>query len=106
LRKTSIHATRSATPFFFGIRSWPRVRAECSFNAPLAFEEHVEIHLPVREKKKKSIIYDFVFSKRGCPFVARGSVTALCVAMDPITKKMTPVDIPDVIGEKISVAPI
>jgi YbgC/YbaW family acyl-CoA thioester hydrolase len=86
--------------------AWPRVRAECRFNAPLAFEELVEIRMLVHEKKKKSITYDFVFSKPGGPFIARGSLTVLCVAMDPVTKKMTPVDIPRVIAEKIDTAPI
>jgi YbgC/YbaW family acyl-CoA thioester hydrolase len=85
---------------------WPRVRAECRYNAPLAFEEIVEIRLLVRDKKRKSITYDFDFSKRGGPFVARGFVKVLCVAMDPVTKKMTPINIPEVIGEKIEIAPI
>ena len=39
---------------------WPRVRAECQFNHPLRFEDMVEIHLLVSEKKSKSITYQFV----------------------------------------------
>jgi hypothetical protein len=38
----------------------------------------------------KTLTYDFVFSKRGGPFIARGSVKVLCVAMDPVTGKRYP----------------
>ncbi len=85
--------------------SWPRVRAECAYSAPLGFEEDVEVHLLVRKKTKKSITYDFEFSKPGGSVVARGSVTTLCVAMDPSTKQMTSIPIPKAIDEKIEAAP-
>ena len=86
--------------------SWPRVRTECAYSVPLAFEEDVEIHLLVRKKTKKSITYDFEFSKPGGPIVARGSVTTLCVTMDPSTKQMTSIPIPKPIDEKIQAAPV
>jgi YbgC/YbaW family acyl-CoA thioester hydrolase len=85
--------------------SWPRVRAECAYSDPLAFEEYVEIHLVVRKKTKKSITYDFEFSRPGGPVVARGSVTTLCVTMDPSTQQMTTIPIPKPIDEKIEAAP-
>src|SRR5947207_2194338 len=41
----------------------PRVSATCDFQQPLRFEDRVEVHLRVREKKKKSLTYDFIFRK-------------------------------------------
>src|SRR5208282_6783738 len=42
---------------------WPRVHAHCDFKAPLRFEDEVEIHLLVREKKSKALSYVFKFRK-------------------------------------------
>ena len=84
---------------------WPRVRAECSYKAPLSFDEEVEIHLLVRKKTKKTVTYEFEFSKLGGPFVALGIVTAICVAIDPVTKKLSSISIPKCIDEKIEEAP-
>ena len=35
---------------------WPRVHVECDYKASLGFEDQVEIHLLVKEKKDKSIV--------------------------------------------------
>jgi len=43
--------------------SWPRVHAECDFKSPLRFEDEVEVHLLVAEKKAKSLTYQFRFRK-------------------------------------------
>ena len=84
---------------------WPRMRAECTYSKPLFFEDELEILLVVRKKTKKSITYDFEFSKPGEPALAYGSVTTLCVAMDPATRQMSSVDIPPFLDEKIEIAP-
>src|SRR5258706_12072417 len=42
---------------------WPRVHAECDYRQPLRFEDEVEIHLLVSEKKSKSLSYRFKFYK-------------------------------------------
>ena len=42
---------------------WPRVHAECDFKSPLRFEDEVEVHLLVAEKKSKSLTYQFRFRK-------------------------------------------
>src|SRR5580698_9040657 len=42
---------------------WPRVRAECEYREPLRFEDEVEIHLLVSNKKSKAISYVFKFTK-------------------------------------------
>src|SRR5215472_16228537 len=55
---------------------WPRVHADCDFSYPLRFEEAVEVTLLVREKRRKSLVYSFIFRKleRGSRReVARGS---------------------------------
>ena len=85
--------------------SWPRVRAECSYRAPLAFEEILEVHLLVRKKTKRTITYDFHFHKEDGTPVAEGSVTVICVSVDTATQQMTSTEIPPAIDEKIDVAP-
>jgi len=87
---------------------WPRVRAECRFERPLRFEDEVEIHLVVREKDVKSIVYDFIFRKlndKANREIARGSFTTVCVSMDRVSGKMKAVPIPEEISAKIEVAP-
>lgn len=85
---------------------WPRVHAECDFKKPLRFEDQVEIHLLVTEKRTKAISFEFRFRKlNGEPTeVARGLVTIVCVAHKP-DGTMSSVPIPPEIAEKIQVAP-
>src|SRR5689334_20155745 len=64
---------------------WPRVHAECDYRQPLRFEDEVEVHLLVREKKAKSLRYEFIFRKLGQEAsveIARGSITAVCVTWE------------------------
>src|SRR5438093_169746 len=87
---------------------WPRVHVSCDFKRPLRFEDEVEVHLQVREKREKSLAYDFVFRKvNGAPGleVARGSLTVVCVAVDPETDQMKAVSIPEPIARQIEAAP-
>src|SRR5712671_4131701 len=61
---------------------WPRVHAECDYQQPLRFEDEVEIHLLVSEKRSKSLSYEFRLRKLNAvpPVeVARGSLTVVCV---------------------------
>jgi acyl-CoA thioester hydrolase len=86
---------------------WPRVHASCDYHRPLRFEDLVEIHLMVLEKRSKAIRYRFVFRKLNSPVeeeVARGELTIVCVShtADGVMKA-TP--IPPAILEKIEVAP-
>ena len=86
---------------------WPRVHAECDFSAPLCFEDEVEIHLLVREKRSKTLSYLFKFRKLGeapSPEVARGIVTVVCVAHQA-GGKMRACSIPHWLAENIQVAP-
>jgi acyl-CoA thioester hydrolase len=86
---------------------FPRVRATCDFKRPLRFEDSVEVHLLVREKKSKSITYSFLFrnlSADPVEEVARGSVTIVCVGMHA-NGKMTAAAIPQEIARLIQPAP-
>lgn len=88
---------------------WPRVHVECDFKHPLYFEDEVEIHLLVEEKKTKSLGYVFVFQKLNqTPVpkeVARGRVVAVCAARDKPGGKISAVPIPPLIADAIEIAP-
>jgi acyl-CoA thioester hydrolase len=85
---------------------WPRVHAECDFKAPLYFEDEVQIHLLVSEKRSKSLSYVFKFTKlQPAPplEVARGALTVVCVSHHG--GKMAACTIPKAVADKIQVAP-
>ena len=98
---TSIHSAGSEL-------GWPRVHADCDFKRPLRFEDVVEICLFVREKKKKGIVYTFIFRKlneQPAVEVARGTLAVVCVKRDKASGKMTSIPIPKAIADKIEVSP-
>lgn len=87
---------------------WPRVHADCDFRHPLRFEDLVEVHLLVREKKEKALVYTFIFRKlNATPIqeVARGTIITTSVTHDPSTSKMVSVPIPQALVDKIEIAP-
>src|SRR3954467_14452973 len=86
---------------------WPRVHAECDFRVPLFFEDEIEVHLLVTEKKSKSLSYLFRFRKlNASPVVevGHGKLTVVCVRHEK-DGKMAACNIPDFIADKIEVAP-
>jgi acyl-CoA thioester hydrolase len=86
---------------------WPRVHAECDYRKPLRFEDMVEIHLLVTEKKSKALTFQFRFRKlngEAAEEVARGALTVVCVSHGP-DGTMKAVPIPQAIADKIEVAP-
>ena len=86
---------------------WPRVHAECDYRKPLRFEDEVEIHLLVREKRSKALTFLFRFSKvtaAGREEVALGKLTIVCVA-HRADGGMTSAVIPPEVAERIEVAP-
>ena len=85
---------------------WPRVHAHCDFKQPLFFEDEVEVHLLVKEKKSKALTYVFKFRKVKAPEieVARGTLTVVCVTKDA-SGKMCAATIPQKIADKIEAAP-
>jgi YbgC/YbaW family acyl-CoA thioester hydrolase len=87
---------------------WPRVHASCDYHRPLRFEDMVEIHLLVAEKKSKAITYQIRFRKLAgdvAEEVARGKLTVVCVAYDEPGGKMKAANIPLDIASKIEAAP-
>ncbi len=86
---------------------FPRVHAECDYKAPLRFEELVEIHLLVRERRAKVVTYEFRFRNLSAdPIVevARGVMTMVCVTRGA-EGELVSVSIPAHIAERIDVAP-
>ena len=87
---------------------FPRVHAECDYRRPLRFEENLEIHLLVREKRPKVLSYLFKFRKPSdggeMEQIAHGILTVVCVATNA-DGTMTPTPIPDFLANKIEVAP-
>lgn len=86
---------------------WPRVHASCDYKKPLRFEDEVEIHLLVSERRSKSIRFQFRFRKlNASPVieVARGALTIVCVA-HRADGTMSAVAIPKEIADKVQVAP-
>ncbi len=93
----SVHMEESGS-----LISWPRVHAECDYRAPLRFEEEFEVRLVVREKRDKALMFDFYFHNPGSEMeYARGSVTAVCVAIDRAAGTMKAVSIPPSISQRI-----
>lgn len=87
---------------------WPRVHASCDYHRPLRFEDVVEIHLLVAEKKSKALTYLIRFRKVGgadAQEVARGRLTVVCVAHDEASGAMKATHIPADLAAKIEVAP-
>lgn len=87
---------------------WPRVHVECDFKHPLFFEDEVEVHLLVEEKRAKSLSYLFIFrklSQQPVSQVAQGRVVAVCAARDKAERKISAVPIPSSIADAIEVAP-
>jgi YbgC/YbaW family acyl-CoA thioester hydrolase len=88
---------------------FPRVHASCDYKRPLRFEDHVEIHMLVKEKRSRVLSYFFRFSKvdgegRNPQVVATGDLSVVCVAHD-MKGKMEAVPIPSEIASQIEAAP-
>ena len=82
---------------------WPRLSASCEYLNPVKFEETLDIHLTISRKGRKSMTYEFVFSKDGVE-IARGQMRTACCTCNP-DKKMRAIPIPDFIASQIEEAP-
>lgn len=86
---------------------WPRVHAECDYARPLHFEQEVDVHLLVKEKRKRSIhyLFKFIVQEAGAPVVAaRASITAVYVVRSP-DGKLSSAPIPEVVDRQVESAP-
>ncbi len=84
---------------------FPRVHAECDYRKPLRFEDLLEVHLLVKEKKPRVLTYLFKFRIVNTEPVeiARGSLTVVCVSHTP--GKMEAVAMPVELASQIETAP-
>jgi acyl-CoA thioester hydrolase len=99
----SIYTTGFAIPI-----GWPRVHASCDFRHPLRFEDTVEIHLLVREKTERSIVYTVIFRKLNGEKpreIARGALAVACITRDKPGGPMRSIPIPPEIANRIEPAP-
>jgi len=88
---------------------FPRVHASCDYQKPLRFEDEVEIHLLVKEKRSRVLSYFFRFSKLPPAggekvLVATGRLTVVCVSHNR-EGKMEAVSIPAELASQIEAAP-
>lgn len=86
---------------------WPRVHAECDYRSPLRFEDEVEMHLIVREKRARSLSYQIRFRKLNAQppvEVARGMLVVVCVRKDE-HGVMQAAPIPEELAARLEVAP-
>lgn len=90
---------------------FPRVHAACDYKRPLRFEDMVEVHLLVKEKRSRVLNYLFRFGKLpangsgASELVATGDLTVVCVAHYRDGRPMEAVPIPGELAAKIEVAP-
>ncbi|MEX2672365.1 MAG: thioesterase family protein [Phycisphaeraceae bacterium] len=81
---------------------WPRVHAECDYRSPLRFEEEFDIHAHVQQRRTRSLVLKFHFTRAaGDETIATGSLTTVCVAQDA-QRKMRAVAIPSMVGEALA----
>ncbi len=88
----SVFMEHEGTPF-----GWPRVHVECDFKRPVRFEDELEVELIVREKRERSVRYDFLFHQVGdedSGEIAHGSFTVVCVRWDGAENRMRAAPIP------------
>ena len=85
----------------------PRVHAECDYAVPLRFEDEVLVRLLVERKGRRSLTYQFRFSRFNGSVseeVARGRLTVASVERQA-DGTMKAVPLPKVIADKIQQAP-
>ena len=100
---TKVHSSEGGR-----MQGWARVHAECDYRAPIFYQDVVEVRLAVRDKRPSALTYDFVFTRvepDGPTEVARGSLTAVCVAREQGEARMKAVPMPPEVARLIEVAP-
>lgn len=86
---------------------WPRVHASFDFKQPLRFEDEIEVHLLVAEKKSRSLTYVFKIRKvteDGAIECATGRMTVVCVTKNA-DGRMSASPIPAELADLIELAP-
>ena len=91
-----------------GMVGYARVSASCDYRAPLRYQDVVEIHLLVAEKRSKSISYIAQFRKPGnrdAPPVAIGRWTVVCIKKQSGESELTSAALPEDVNALLQVAP-
>jgi acyl-CoA thioester hydrolase len=57
--------------------SWPRVAARCEYRGAAHFEDILDVSLTIGRLGKKSVTYEYAFSRAETP-IAEGHITAVC----------------------------
>lgn len=86
-----------------GTVAWPRVRAACSYHAPLHADDEVDVHVIVASKRRRAIELWFAL-QRGDERVAMGAFRNVCVTLDAATGTMRSRDIPADVDARLQVA--
>lgn len=85
---------------------WPRVHVECDYMRPVRFEDELEVELIVREKRDRSLRYQFDMRKVGdepAGLIAQGAFTVVCVQYDEAESRMRAVPIPTALADLLQV---
>lgn len=85
----------------------PRVHASCDYRRPARFEDLLEMHLRVVEKRARTLRYHIRFARLEPgprEELAEGRLTVVCVRRN-MAGIMEAVPIPPVLADKIEVAP-
>ncbi len=99
----SVHPSNPSSPLeAYGAA---RRSARCSFSQPLRYEDVVELHVLVKEKRSRSISYCFVFRKKPELLeVARGEMTVVFVTKTR-DGRLEAIPIPSEVDARVEVAP-
>lgn len=63
------------------VLGWPRVSASCRFEAPVRYEDMVEVRIQLQRIGVKSLTYDAIFSVDG-KIVAKGTMKTVCCVVE------------------------
>ena len=85
---------------------WPRVAVSCDYRSPARFGDRIDIDVRVSRKGRKSMTYEFTFSRDGQE-LAHGKMTSVCCVLGPSgdAHAIHAIEIPTCIAEKIDEPP-
>lgn len=102
----SVHAPGDATALGF-----PRVAARCEYLAPAKFEDVLEVHLWVRKKGSRSLVYQFTIERlavaaamAAATVLAKGEMAVVCCRTLP-GHRVEAARLPPAFAERLEEAP-
>lgn len=97
-----IPITKKENAIFSG---WPKVESSCTYNAPLRYQDEIEILLVVKEIKNHSMCYHFHFYKienESKTEVAKGTMTTVFAKFNILDQTISAALIEDELRDRIS----